>query len=114
MIEEFENGVKIVTLGEGTTYISQIFVDGDDVSSGILFSNQPPLNKEFIGNEVIIEITNFKGAISYIKAILGVLESWKIDGLDEEYENFLKTIDKKMVMQKMNTEIEMKMEVNNE
>jgi len=93
MIEDFKNGVRKVTLGEGTTYISQVLVDGDTMSSGICFSNKIPVNKEFIGDEVIIEIVNFQGAMSYMRAVIELLKSWKIKGMEKEYEELLKDID---------------------
>jgi len=98
MIEDFKNGVRKITLGEDTTYISQIHVDGDEISSGICFSNKYSTNDKynFQGDEVIIEITNFQGVMSYIKAGIELLKSWKIEGLDELYDKVLKDIDKMM------------------
>ena len=93
MIENFKNGVRKVTIGEGTTYISQVLVDGDNMSSGICFSNKIPINKEFIGDEVIIEITNFQGAMSYMRAVIELLKSWNIEGMENEYEELLRNID---------------------
>ena len=93
MIEDFKNGVRKVTLGEGTTYISQVLVDGDTMSSGICFSSKMPINKEFTGDEVIIEIVNFQGAMSYIKAIIELLKSWNIKGTEDKYEELLRDID---------------------
>ena len=98
MIEDFKNGVRKVTLGEGTTYISQILVDGDNMSSGICFSNKYSTNNKynFNGDEIIIEITNFQGAMSYLKAGIQLLKSWKIEGLDGLYDDVLKDIDEMM------------------
>ena len=93
MIDDFNNGVRKVTLGEDTTYISQVLVDGDNMSSGICFSNKIPINKEFIGDEVIIEITNFQGAMSYMRAVIELLKSWNIEGMEDKYEELLKDID---------------------
>jgi len=93
VIEDFKNGVRKVTLGEGTTYISQVLVDGDTMSSGICFSSKMPINKEFTGDEVIIEIVNFQGAMSYIKAIIELLKSWNIKGTEDKYEELLRDID---------------------
>jgi len=96
MIEDFKNGVRKITLGEGSTYISQILIDGDEISSGICFSNKYSANDKysFNGDEVIIEITNFQGAMSYLKAGIELLKSWKIEGLDSLYDEVLKDIDK--------------------
>ena len=93
MIGNFNNSIRKVTLGEGTTYISQVLVDGDTMSSGICFSSKMPINKEFTGDEVIIEIVNFQGAMSYIKAIIELLKSWNIKGMEDKYEELLKNID---------------------
>jgi len=93
VIDDFNNGVRKVTLGEDTTYISQVLVDGDNMSSGICFSNKIPINKEFIGDEVIIEITNFQGAMSYMRAVIELLKSWNIEGMEDKYEELLKDID---------------------
>jgi len=93
MIEDFKNGVRKITLGEGTTYISQVLIDKDIMSSGICFSSKMPINKEFTGDEVIIEIVNFQGAMSYIKAIIELLKSWNIKGMEDKYEELLKNID---------------------
>lgn len=93
MIGNFNNSIRKVTLGEGTTYISQVLVDGDTMSSGICFSNKIPLNKEFVGDEVIIEIVNFQGAMSYMRAVIELLKSWNIEGMENEYEELLRNID---------------------
>jgi len=93
MIEDFDNGLRKVTLGEGTAYISQVLVNNDTKSSGICFSNKMPIDNEFNGDEVIIEITNFQGAMSYIKSIVELLKTWEIEGMEGIYENLLRDID---------------------
>jgi len=95
MIENFKNGVRKITLGEGTTYISQVLVDGDTMSSGICFSNKYNTNEkyDFQGDEIIIEIVNFQGAMSYMKAVIELLKSWNIEGMEKEYDDLLKSID---------------------
>jgi len=95
MIEEYIDGVRKVTLGEGTTHISLIHVDKDTKSSGICFSSNLSLTSkgEFNGDEVIIEITNFQGAMSYIKPIIELLKTWEIEGMEGMYENLLRDID---------------------
>jgi hypothetical protein len=92
VIKVLDNGVKVVELGKGTTFISQVFVDGDTISSGICFSNQVPNNGELKGDEVIIEITNMKGAVSYIKALVDLLKTWEIEELKDQIENLDRTI----------------------
>ena len=83
MVTEFENGVRLIELGQGTTFISQAITtvnNENNVSSGIAFSNSPnTLTKD----GVIIEITDMKGVMSYIRAICGLLETWNIDGTQE-------------------------------
>lgn len=96
MIEIIEDGVRKVTLGEGTTYISQCIPKGTAESSGILFSNKPPLPEEsfsFQGDEVIIEIYNVQGALSYMKALVGLLGTWKIEGTEEQLKDLRETLD---------------------
>jgi len=93
MIEDFQNGLRKVILGEGTTYISQVLVNNDTTSSGICFSNKIPIDNKFNGDEVIIEITNFQGAMSYIKPIIELLKTWEIEGMEDKYEELLKDID---------------------
>lgn len=99
MIEIMDNGIRKITLGEGTTYISQCIPPDADMSSGILFSSKPPLPKgtiaesRFQGDEVIIEITNFQGAMSYMKGIVELLKTWKIEGMEEEFNDLLDTLD---------------------
>ena len=102
LIKILDNGIRIITLGEGTTYIGQCINKKTNESDGILFSNTAilPKNKidELSGEEVAIEITNFQGAMSYIKAITDLLITWKIDGLKEKLEdlnNILENFTKK-------------------
>jgi hypothetical protein len=70
--------------------------DGTE-SVGILFSNNVPLPKgsenRFNGDEVIIEIVNFQGAMSYMKAIVGLLKTWKIEGLEEQFKDLSDTLE---------------------
>ena len=83
MITEFESGVRLVELGRGTTFISQAIVTEDNennISSGIAFSNSPTGIDD---NSVIIEITDMKGVMSYVRAICGLLETWNIEGTQE-------------------------------
>jgi len=95
MIEEYIDGVRKVTLGEGTTHISLIHVGKDTKSSGICFSSNLSLTSkgEFYGDEVVIEIVNFQGAMSYIKPIIEVLKTWEIKGMESIYEDLLRDID---------------------
>ena len=77
------DGIKIIELGRGTTFVSQAIVkedNPDNISSGIVFSNSPTGIDE---NSVIIEITDMKGIMSYVKAICGLLETWNIEGTQE-------------------------------
>lgn len=83
MLKELENGVRIIELGQGTTFISQAIVNDDNdegISSGIVFSNSPT---GMDNNSVIIEITDMKGVMSYVRSICGLLETWNIDGTQE-------------------------------
>jgi hypothetical protein len=91
VIKVLDNGVKVVELGKGTTFISQVLVDGDTISSGICFSNQVNDGK-FKGDEVIIEITNVEGVVSYIKALVDLLKTWEMEELKDQIENLDRTI----------------------
>ena len=79
MITELKNGIKIIELGQGTTFISQAIVE-DNISSGIVYSNS---SSGMDNNSIIIEITDMKGVMSYIKSICGLLETWNIEGTQE-------------------------------
>lgn len=96
MIENFESGARKVVLGEGTTYISQLLVNGDTLSSGICFSTKPPIEEsdfKFKGDEVIIEITNFQGAMSYLKSGIELLKTWEIEGLDKQFAELSRSLE---------------------
>ncbi|WCF11481.1 hypothetical protein NDS46_31485 (plasmid) [Paenibacillus thiaminolyticus] len=81
-IKDWDNGTRVVRLGQGTTTISNIFVEDSQVASGLCFA---PLGftGELKGQEVIIEITNASGVVSYIKAIADLLRTWDISGDNE-------------------------------
>lgn len=67
------SSVKVIELGNGNTFLSQVVKKGETKSRGIAFSND---KEDVLGsNSVIIEILNNKGAMGYIKAIIGLLES---------------------------------------
>lgn len=85
MIRTIENSnVQVIELGKGTTFISQVHVDKDNVSSGISFSNHA--DGKIHGDEIIIEITDTKGILSYIRPIIQLIQTWNIDtdGLHEQ------------------------------
>lgn len=92
MIRYLENGSKVIELGKGTTYISQVLVEGDTMSSGIAFSNKPPVNGVPDREDVIIEITSMGGAISYMKAVVELLKTWEIEELDKPINDLLNVI----------------------
>lgn len=92
MVRTLENGTKVIELGQGTTYISQVLVNGDDLSSGICFSNKVNPEGKPSAEDVIIEITNFQGAVSYVKAVVDLLKTWKIEGLEDKIEELDKAI----------------------
>lgn len=92
MVKDFENKVRVVELGLGTTQVSQVMVNGDSMSSGILFGNRVPDGGKLQGDEVIIEVTTLQGAISYLKAINDLLKTWDIKELEGHFEELDKTI----------------------
>lgn len=79
----WENGTRVVTLGEGTTSISVVLDKDTDVGSGICFA---PLNftGELQGSEVLVEITNTAGVISFLKGLTDLIATWEITGENKE------------------------------
>lgn len=99
MIEEIQNGIRKITLGDKTTFISQIIKKGETESLGICFSNVNPDAgfKAFNGSEVIIEFTNFNGVLSYLKAGYETLKTWSIsDSNIEIIDSLIKSIDEEL------------------
>lgn len=94
MIRDLENGVRLVELGLGTTQISQVLVDGNTMSSGICFGNKVPINGQLQGDEVIVSVANFQGAVSYIKAVVELLKTWEIEGLEKQIEELNESLNK--------------------
>lgn len=45
------------------------------------------------GEEVIIEITNIQGFMSYMKAGVELLRTWKLEGLEEQIDSLIQTFD---------------------
>lgn len=98
MIKQLDKGVRMIELGQGTTFVSQLLASDNDTSSGIAFSNN---TDGTIGeNGVIIEITNYKGVCSYIKAIVGLLESWNLEGTEESLKELQKLLAKEISFEK--------------
>ena len=71
------SNIRLIELGLGTTGISQVFVNGDTLSSGIAFSNT--LDGKLSDNGVIIQITDTNGVFAYLRAIFGLLETWQVN-----------------------------------
>lgn len=72
-----DSSVRVVELGLGTTGISQVFVGGDNISSGIAFTNS--LKGVITDEDVIVEIVNLKGVYAYFRAIFDLLEIWQLN-----------------------------------
>lgn len=87
MVKDFENGVRVVELGFGTTKISQLKQSDEDVADVICFSNEVPIDGKLKGDEVLIHIASFKGAVSYVKAVIDLLKTWKIEGVEEQFKD---------------------------
>jgi len=87
MVKDLESGIRVVTLGEGNTKVSQCIPNNCTYSNGILFCNELPNQKgetpRFHGDEVIISIMNMNGALAYIKAIIELLKTWNLDEKDQ-------------------------------
>lgn len=69
--------IRVVELGLGTTGISQVLVNHENISSGIAFSNK--LDGTLSDDGVILQIINKQGVYAYLKAIFGLLETWQFD-----------------------------------
>lgn len=99
MVETINNGIRKVKLGDGTTTVCQCIPPNSTRSNGILFCNKEPLTKgeknRFQGDEVIIEITDFKGVVGYMSACADLLKSWNIDKEQlDSFNNLINTINK--------------------
>lgn len=77
MIQKLDNGATIITLGKGTVFTGNVYVDDSEVSSGIVFTDKKgAVNTD---NSVIIQITDETSVASYIMALIRVVETWSDD-----------------------------------
>ena len=75
MIKKMDNGALLVTLGEGTVFTGNVYVDDTKVSSGICFTNNK--NQNQIGEgDLILQIRDEKAVASYLMALTRVVETW--------------------------------------
>jgi len=86
MITQHDNGLRVITLGEKTTQISQVIQKGETESSGICFCNSFLEDNKPSNDGVIINIVNIQGVISYIRALTDMLKTWEIEGAEKELE----------------------------
>jgi uncharacterized protein (UPF0333 family) len=86
MITQYNNGIRIITLGEKTTQISQVIQKGETESSGICFCNSFLVDGKPSSDGVIINIVNMQGIVSYIRALTDMLKTWEIKGSEKELE----------------------------
>jgi hypothetical protein len=93
LIKQWENGVRVIELGKGTTFIGQVFVDGGEASSGLYFTNEKNFNGRYKGEEVIIEMTNFKGVLSYMRGAINLLQTWEVEGVQDQLDEMAKQIE---------------------
>jgi hypothetical protein len=84
MIRDLKNGVRVVELGLGTSFVSIVHSDGDEEAGMICFSNTPIVDGKLQGDEVLIHVANANGVFSYFQAIVDMLSTWKLDGTDEQ------------------------------
>lgn len=82
-IHEMKNGIRVVTLGEGTTNLSLVYVEDSPYASGILMA---PLEftGEYTGKEVVMQITNAAGIASLMRQVMGLVGTWTITGDDSQ------------------------------
>jgi hypothetical protein len=78
LIQKLDNGVTLITLGEGTVYTGLARSEGWNIPVGICFSNQQGENLDPEG-KVVIQITNEKAAASYMMALFRLMETWDND-----------------------------------
>jgi hypothetical protein len=80
MIRQLDGGQRIVTLGYGTTMISDMRLEGDSGNGGILFANSAQVGSQKVSDlppeSVLIQIDNIGGAYAYIRSLLGLLKTW--------------------------------------
>ncbi len=90
MIRELPSGARVVVLGQGTTMISTGSLDEEDCACVICFSNSGPSGHLKIADlpkeSVLIQIDNMQGALSYIRAVYGVLKTWPLGDLAQQIE----------------------------
>lgn len=86
------SNVRVIELGEGTTYISNVVKKNSKKSIGIVFSNYQTNILE--DNSVIIEIKNSKGVFAYLNALIQFL---KINQEEEENINLLNNLEKELM-----------------
>lgn len=84
MITQHNNGIRVITLGENTTQISQVVQKGETESSGICFCNSFLEDNKPSNEAVIINIVNIQVVISYIRALTDMLKTWEIEGAERE------------------------------
>lgn len=91
MIRKLENSnIQLIELGKGSTYISQVKVEGDTQSSGLAFSNHS--EGGIHDNDIIIEIIDFKGVASLSRGLLELIKSWEIEGAEEHINGILEAL----------------------
>jgi len=93
MITQLPNGIRIITLGENNTQVSQVVHKDETESKGICFCNSFLENGKPSNDGVIINILNIEGIVSYIKALSDMLATWEIEGAEKELDLLRKSLE---------------------
>ena len=91
----WQNGARIVTLGEGTTYVGLALRRDLNEAGAIAFSNKPlAARSDMTGDEVMVEIVNQQGLLSYWRAGLLLLQTWDLSReLREQVEDLMRCLE---------------------
>lgn len=71
LIQKLDKGNILITLGQGTVVIGNVYAPDEDTPFGIYFTNERGKSED----TVIINISNQSGVASYIMALIRFLEA---------------------------------------
>lgn len=82
MIRKLENGNTLITLGKGTVFTGNVYVENSDKPFGIYFTNEQGKTD----NAVILHLSGKSGVASYVMALVKFLEPYVDKNKKEIYE----------------------------